>query len=29
MDMVQQAQTNRAELIRTAVEAISGLVKVV
>jgi hypothetical protein len=29
LDMVQQAQTNRAELIRTAVEAISGLVKVV
>jgi hypothetical protein len=28
-DMVQQAQTNRAELIRAAVEAISGLVKVV
>jgi hypothetical protein len=29
MDMVQQAQTNRAELIRTAVQAISGLVKAV
>jgi hypothetical protein len=29
LDMVQQAQTNRAELIRTAMEAISGLVKVV
>jgi hypothetical protein len=29
LEMVQQAQTNRAELVRTAVEAISGLVKVV
>jgi hypothetical protein len=28
-DMVQQAQINRAELIRTAVEAVSGLLKVV
>ena len=27
--MVQQAQVNRAELIRTAVEAVSGLLKVV
>jgi hypothetical protein len=27
-DMVERAQTNRAEMIRTAVEAITGLVKV-
>jgi hypothetical protein len=27
-DMVQRAQANRAEMIRTAVEAITGLVKV-
>jgi hypothetical protein len=29
LDMVQQAQANRAELVRTAVQAISGLVKVI
>jgi hypothetical protein len=28
-EMVQQAQVNRAELIRTAVDAVSGLLKVV